>query len=134
MSPDDRFSIIGYTRDEILAGAVFDFLRVPVLALRRMGELYQEFGPLAQAAENGRIGVEVGEVYFLSPLEIDGFRDIYEQFANKYQVIHFFNDTALRVCSENHIVLPPTIMETTRANLPHGLGTSMRFSNYLRIM
>jgi hypothetical protein len=67
MSPDDRFSVIGYTRDEIIAGALFGFLRAPTLALGSMDELYQEFGPLPQAAQNGRVGLEVAEVYFFHP-------------------------------------------------------------------
>jgi hypothetical protein len=132
--PGDRFRVVGFTHEDVLAGGVFGVMGVSAIALRKSDELYQLFGALALAARRGSVVQEKGEVYFLSPLDAGDPTYMAKGFRDQYPFVFFFNDSAFRICAENHIVLPPTILETTRARLPQGLGVAMRSLNYVRVI
>ena len=128
--PEDVFSVVGYTRDVIVDGGLLRLMTLSDKVLRRMLELYQKFGPLVRTVSDGRVVRELIEIYLVSPLDSEGTEDLRDQYGGDYQVIHFFNDVALRLCGEHQILLPPVIGHTTRAQLPPELGIVMRFPSY----
>lgn len=129
MNPDDGFHIIGFTRDEILAGGLARLMSLLDMVLRRSDDLSQRLGPLVVAARNRLVVQELVEVYFLPPFDPERMRAFREQYG-RYQVINFLNDTAFRLCGEFQIVLPPIIGQTTRAQLDKTLGIFMRYDSF----
>ncbi len=130
MNPDGGFHIIGFTRDEILDGGLARLMSLSDRVLRRSLDLSQRLGPLVVAARNRLVVQELVEVYFLSPFDPEGMKAFREQYG-RYQLINFLNDTALRLCDEFQIALPPIIGQTTRAQLDETqLGIFMRYDSF----
>jgi hypothetical protein len=130
--PGDRFRVFGFTREDVISGQAFGIMRLPMIALRNMVELNEQFGPLAVAERLHKVAKEEGQVY-VSPISSDGTKSVYDKLDGQFQLIYFLNDTAFRLCAENQITLPPAIHETARAYLPHGLAVAARFPHYIRV-
>lgn len=125
---DDIFHAIGFTRDDILSGALMRALQLSSDNLRWMASLAQKHGALAPAADRGVVVRKLVEVYFADPfVNHDDFR---QRFSDKYQTVQFWNETAMALSNQFHIQLPPVIAKLTRTELPPSLGTSMRFGSY----
>ena len=127
--PEDVFHVVGFTRQNILEGALIRSLQLSTDNLNMMGALAQRFGALAHAAEQGSVVKKLIEVCFLD--RFVGDDEIFEaRYGNKYQVVNFYNETALALSNQFKIQLPPVIDNITRAELPKPFGISMRGTCY----
>ncbi len=124
-SAGDTFHIIGFTREDILNGALMRSLQLSTENLKMMGALAQRLGPLSQAVERGLVVKRMIEVYFLDPFVAHDTED-FEQKYGKYQVVDYYNETALKLSGQFGIQLPPVIGKITRAELPDAIGISMK--------
>jgi hypothetical protein len=88
--PTDVFHVVGYTHHDILSGGMFRLLTLADSLFLRMGDLYNELGPLDAAFHADRVAREDVEVFFYTPLDFGGA----EQFGGDYHVVEFFNDEA----------------------------------------
>lgn len=60
------------------------------------------------------------EVYFANSFV--GDKAFTNRYGDKYQLVDFYNETALQLSSQFRIQLPPVIGQITRANLPEQFG------------
>ncbi|HVB33591.1 MAG TPA: hypothetical protein VNJ52_04335 [Patescibacteria group bacterium] len=126
----DVFSVIGFTREDILNGAQYRTMRLSEDNLKTMMLLRQRFGPLASAAERGLVIKGMVEVYFLDPFAFYDDNTFERRFGSNFQVVEFYNEAAFQLSQNYHIDLPPVIEKVTRMQLPERLGISMRFPCY----
>ena len=126
--PEDLFYEIGFTHDDILAGALIRSLQLSTEHLRMMGELAKKYGPLSLAAKSGHVVKKMVEVYFVNSFVDD--EAFAKRYGNKYQLVNLYNETAFELSNKFGIPLPPAIGKITRAELPEHLGISMQFPSY----
>ncbi len=110
---EDVFHVIGFTNQDILAGAQMNLMQY-----------------LVDPRPPHSVVKELAEVYFLDrfvALDDDAFE---QRYGNKYLTIYFYNETALALSHHYSILLPPVIEKITRANLPRGFGTSIRYPTF----
>jgi hypothetical protein len=109
LKSDDEFHAIGFTSQDILAGTRAHLMQ------RLMDE------PTSGVAVSKLI-----EIYYVEASgEADG-KDFQQRYGTKYVAVYFYNQIALTLFKQYGIELPPVIGKTSRAELPKGLGTSVR--------
>jgi len=105
LKADDVFHVIGFTKQALLSGAEMQLeIRLGMGTPTATGKLV--------------------EVYFLDSLiapDPDAFR-LY----GDYLSVSFYSDAALALSKEYGITLPPAIATITRAELPPGVGISIK--------
>lgn len=130
MHPDDRFHVVGFTRDQVRYGALFRVMALSDHVLRRMAELHQQLGALQDAVAQGQVVRELVEIYFVIPFERDAAQELLGRLNQDYFAVYLLNDSALRVCQQYGIPLPPVAAEITRAGIPAPIGTVMQFPSF----
>jgi hypothetical protein len=102
LNDDDVFHVLGFTNRDILSEAHMALMRkLPV-----------------------RPGPKLVEVYALDSVTAPDPAAF--KLYGDYVSVYFYNDTALTLSRDFGIELPPVIAKITRANLPVGVGTSIR--------
>jgi hypothetical protein len=130
LKPQDVFHIIGFTNDDIAKGIQLRAMRIQDENMKLMIALHKQLGPLAVAAQKGLVVLKPLEVYFLDRfvgLDDDSFET---QFGKQFQVVDYYNDTALALSKRFSITLPKVIGKITREQLPKHIGISIRAITY----
>lgn len=105
LKAEDVFHVIGFTSQDALSGAPLQLtqrLRTPAHPL----------------------GAKLVEVYSLDSFTAPD-PAAFKLYGN-YLSVYFYSDTALALSKDYSIRLPPVIAKITRAELPLGVGTSIR--------
>jgi hypothetical protein len=124
-SQDDVFYVVGFTREDILAGALRSLTSLSFKALEETGRLHQRLGRLAIAAERGVVVKNTIEIYFESLFDAKQGRNPRNEYGDEYQTVQFLNVTAMRLCAEFGIGLPGVIRTIRRNQLPAQHGTTI---------
>jgi hypothetical protein len=105
VNSDDVFHVIGFTSQDVLSGSHM--------------HLMKRLGTSAPSSE-----AKLVEVYFLDPF-IATDAAAYRLYGD-YLSVYFYSDLALALSRDYGLALPPVIAKVTRAELPVGIGTSIR--------
>ena len=131
--PDDVFHAVGYTNQDILAGAQMRLLNLSSRVMTENGKLLQQFGPLVPAIQSAKAKREFIEVLSVDPFTGDGEMPYAGPNNGAFMVIEYLSDGALRLCREFGIQLPPVIEKLKRADIPETHGITLRTIYYSRI-
>ena len=110
---EDIFYVIGFTNQDVLTGA-------------HMHLMQRLIAPVAPRL----VVKKLVEVYFVDPFVASDDDDFEQRYGNKYQTVYFYNETALALSNHFGIQVPLVIGKITRAELPHGFGTSIRHPSF----
>jgi hypothetical protein len=126
LKPSDIFHVVGFTAAEVKSGAISRSLEISEEGFKTVAALGKKGSPLWEAAQADHVSKRLIEVYFI---ETRGSREnvaLAESYGREFQIIHFYNDTALEIIKAAGISIPAVVAAVSRADLPAKLGVGIR--------
>jgi hypothetical protein len=122
----DLFHVVGFTEAAVKSGAISRSLEISEEGFKTVAALGKKGSPLWEAARADHVSKRLIEVYFI---ETRGSREnvaLATSCGRDFQIIHFYNETALEIINAKGISIPSVVSTLSRADLPAKLGVGIR--------
>lgn len=131
--PSDLFHVIGFSETDVRRCSRTRSLDISEEGFKTVAEINRNSSVLWEAERQGRVVKLLIEVYFLDRRSLRADDAFEVRYGRQFQIVRYYNDTAMYIAKKNRIELPPVLTTIARTDLPKELGTGIRDYYFLAI-